>query len=58
LPYSWPLKKARPTREAVMPVPTMTVSGSILFCVFNLRRFALCPARRCRMTLKGQSVRE
>ena len=34
-PYSWPLKKARPTSEAVMPVPMMTVSGSMLgfpFC--------------------------
>ena len=31
LPYSWPLKKARPTREAVMPVPTMMLNGSMCF---------------------------
>ena len=30
-PYSWPDKNAKPTSEAVMPVPTMTVSGSMCF---------------------------
>ena len=34
LPYSWPDKNAKPTSEAVMPVPMMTVSGSMfLFSV-------------------------
>ena len=30
-PYSWPDKNAKPTSEAVMPVPTMTVIGSMCF---------------------------
>jgi len=33
-PYSWPLRKARPTREASNPVPTMMLSGSMLFWFF------------------------
>ena len=32
-PYSWPERNASPTSEAVNPVATMTVIGSILFCV-------------------------
>ena len=30
-PYSWPDKNAKPTREAVMPVPTMMLNGSMCF---------------------------
>lgn len=41
-PYSWPERNARPTSEAVNPVATMIVSGSMLFCVlcFGLGRGA------------------
>jgi len=33
-PCSWPLRKARPTREASNPVPTMMLNGSMLFWFF------------------------
>ena len=32
-PYSWPERNASPTSEAVNPVATMIVIGSMLFCV-------------------------
>ena len=46
-PYSWPDKNAKPTREAVMPVPMMTVSGSMFLFLLVYWRVIL-PAQKFR----------
>ena len=51
LPYSWPLKKARPTREAVMPVPTMMLNGSMCFYFLGCIGASYCPRKNLGVAL-------
>ena len=46
-PYSWPDKNAKPTSEAVMPVPTMTVIGSMCFISFGVLARHTARAKIC-----------